>query len=127
MSNFHDPLKIARGNGSAHTGVHHFMIQRLTALALVGLSIWFLVFVLSLLHANFAQARASLAEPVHALAMIAFLGAMFWHAQLGLQVIIEDYVHSNVWQFTLQIALKFLCVAAAIVSIFAVLQIALGS
>ncbi|MDN5924233.1 MAG: succinate dehydrogenase, hydrophobic membrane anchor protein [Xanthomonadales bacterium] len=122
-----DPIKRARGLGSAKHGVHHFMIQRITALALIILGIWFLVLTLGLLNADYWQAHATLARPYNALLMIAFIVAMFWHAQLGLQVVIEDYVHTPRLQITLQIAVKFLCFIAGLASVLAVLRIALGS
>lgn len=127
MNAFRNPLKQARGHGSAHAGVRHFMIQRLTALALVPLVVWMLVLALSLASADYASARTMLAAPLNATATILFLVALFWHAQLGLQVIVEDYVHGHVWQFTLQIAIRFLCLVLAVASILAVLRIALGS
>lgn len=127
MSNLRNPMKRARGLGSAKLGVHHFMIQRITALALIVLGIWFVMLVLSLMHADYTSAHAVLARPFNALLMIAFVVAMFWHAQLGLQVIIEDYVHKPATQLTLQIAVKFLCFIAAVASVLAVLRIALGS
>lgn len=127
MSDFRSPLKQARNHGSAHAGVRHFMIQRLTALALVPLVVWMLVLTLSLASSDYASARTLLAEPLNATLSILFLLALFWHAQLGLQVIVEDYVHGHAWQFTLQIIIRFLCLALAVAAVFAVLRIALGS
>ena len=120
-----NPLKIARGLGSAHSGVHHWWVQRLTAAALVGLGIWFLVLVLSLLHADYLTARAAVAQPWNALLLVAFLLAMFWHAALGLQVVIEDYVHTRWKEVVLLAAVYFLAVLGALASVLAVLRIAL--
>lgn len=127
MSHLRDPMKLARGLGSAKHGVRHFMVQRITALALIVLGIWLVMLVVSLMHADYTSAHAALARPFNALLMIAFLIAMFWHAQLGLQVVIEDYIHTPTMQLTLQIAVKFLCFIAAIAGVLAVLRIALGS
>jgi succinate dehydrogenase / fumarate reductase membrane anchor subunit len=120
------PIKIARGLGSARTGAHHFMVQRITAVALIGLGLWFVWIVLSMLHMDYAAAHALLAQPFNAVLMIAFVVAAFWHAQLGLQVVIEDYVHNRGLELTLQIAVKFLCFLGAAASVLAVIRIALG-
>ena len=121
------PIKIAKGLGSAHSGVHHFMVQRITAVALLGLSGWFVWIVLAMLHMDYAAAHALIARPLNALLMISFLVAMFWHTQLGLQVVVEDYVHTRWLELSLQIAIKFLCFLGAAASVLAVIRIALGS
>lgn len=120
-----DPLKIARGLGSAHSGVHHWWVQRVTAAALVVLGIWFVVLVLSLLHADFLTARAAVAQPWNALLLIAFVLVVFWHAALGLEVVIEDYVHTRWKEVVLLVAVYFLAVLGALASVLAVLRIAL--
>ncbi len=120
-----DPLKVARGLGSAHSGVHHWWVQRVTAAALIPLGIWFVVLVLRLLGADFATARFTLAQPWNALLMIAFLLAMFWHAALGLQVVIEDYVHTRWREVMALVAVYFLAVIGALASVLAVLRIVL--
>ncbi len=127
MTAMRDPMKRALGLGSAKHGVQHFMIQRITALALIVLSIWFMVLVLGLLGSDYLTARLALAQPFNAVLMIAFVVAVFWHAQLGLQVIVEDYVHTTWLQLTLQIAIKFLCFIAGVAAVLAVLRVALGS
>ena len=120
-----DPLKIARRLGSAHSGVHHWWVQRVTAAALVVLGIWFVILVLSLLGADYVTARTTLAAPWNALLMIAFVLAMFWHAALGLQVVIEDYVHTRWKEVSAVVAVYFLAVIGALASVLAVLRIAL--
>ena len=124
---FRTPLKIANGLGSAKSGVHHFMSQRITAVALIGLGLWIVWIALDALHMDYAAARAMIAKPWNAVLMIAFLIASFWHAQLGLQVIVEDYVHSKGPELALQIAIKFICFLGAAASVLAVIRIALGS
>ena len=126
MSSLRTPLKKAVGLGSARHGVHHFMVQRVTAVALMLLGIWFIWLVLKLLHLDYAAAHALVAQPLNAVLMLAFVIATFWHAQLGLQVVIEDYVHAFVLQRVLQITVKFLCFLGAAASVFAVIRIALG-
>jgi succinate dehydrogenase / fumarate reductase membrane anchor subunit len=122
-----NPLQRARGLGSAKDGVGHWWTQRTTAIALIGLGIWFVILVLGLLHADYPTARAAIARPWNALLMIAFLVAMFWHAVLGLQVVIEDYVHTRWKEVFLLVAIKFLAVLGALASVLAVLRIALGN
>jgi succinate dehydrogenase / fumarate reductase, membrane anchor subunit len=126
MSTLRTPLKKAVGLGSARHGVHHFIVQRITAVALMLLGFWFVWLVLELLHLDYAGARALLAQPLNAVLMLAFVVAAFWHAQLGIQVVIEDYVHAHGLQLLLQIAIKFLCFLGAAASVLAVIRIALG-
>jgi succinate dehydrogenase / fumarate reductase membrane anchor subunit len=121
------PLKIALGLGSAKSGAHHFMVQRVTAVALAGLSLWVVWIVLEMLHLDYSAARALIARPWNAVLTIAFVIASFWHAQLGLQVVIEDYVHAKGLELFMQIAVKFLCFLGAAASVLAVVRIALGS
>ena len=121
------PIKIARGLGSAKTGAHHFMVQRITAVALLGLGVWFVWIVLSMLHMDYAAARSLIAQPLNGVLMLAFIVALFWHAQLGLQVIIEDYVHAHGLELGLQITVKFLCFLGAAASVLAVIRIALAT
>jgi succinate dehydrogenase / fumarate reductase, membrane anchor subunit len=127
MSDLRTPLKIARGLGSAQHGAHHFMVQRITAVALIGLCVWFVWLVLTMLHSDYAAAHALIAMPLNAVLMTAFLVAMFWHTQLGLQVIVEDYVHTRWLELSLQILIKFLCFLGGAASVLAVIRIALGS
>ncbi len=121
------PLARVRGLGSAQTGADHWWRQRLTALALLVLGLWFVALTLDLLHASYVSAHAMLAQPLNALLMIAFTAVMFWHAQLGLQVVIEDYVDTRWLALTLQIAIKFLAALGALACALAVLRIALGN
>lgn len=127
MSRYRTPLKNVRGLGAAKTGTEHFVHQRLTATALVALSIWFLVFVLSLVGADYVTASEAIAKPWNAVLVVGFLVAMFWHAQLGLQIVLEDYIHNSLVALALQTLVKFIAVLGAIVSIFAVVRIALGA
>lgn len=124
---FRSPIKNARGLGSAKDGVQHFIVQRITAIALLLLSIYLVAFLISLAGADYAAARAAVAHPCNAILLIAFLLAMFWHGQLGLQVIIEDYVHTAWLAIASQLAVRFICVLAALASVLAVVRIALGA
>lgn len=126
MSRLRTPLKRAVGLGSAKDGVHHFAVQRLTAIALIGLTVWFVWFVLGLLGADYLTAIDAVSRPFNAVLLVAFLVAAFWHAQLGLQVIIEDYVHAPGPALASQVAVRFACFLGALAGIFAVVRIALG-
>ncbi|KAA8918912.1 MULTISPECIES: succinate dehydrogenase, hydrophobic membrane anchor protein [Xanthomonas] len=126
MSRYRTPLKNVRGLGAAKTGTEHFVLQRLTATALVPLSIWFLIFVLSLLGSDYVAATEAVAKPWNAILLVGFLIAAFWHAQLGMQVVLEDYVHTSLLALAAQTIVRFVAVLGAIVSIFAVARIALG-
>ena len=125
-TNFRTPMKTALGLGSARSGAHHFMALRITSVALIALCVWFVWLVLAALHTDYAGARALVAEPWNAVLMIAFLIASFWHAQLGLQTIVEDYVHAKGLEIATQIAIKFACFLGAAASVLAVIRIALG-
>ena len=122
---YRTPLKNVRGWGSAKTGTEHFIHQRLTAAALVLLGLWFVWFVISLVGSDYASAVQAVSRPWNVIALVGFLSAMFWHAQLGLQVILEDYIHNSLMALALQTTVKFVAVLGAIVSIFAVARIAL--
>lgn len=122
-----NPLKHARGLGSAHSGVPHFVAQRVTAIALVLLSVWLVYLLAKLIGADFAQARALVGHPCNAVLMAAFLVAMFWHGKLGLQVVIEDYVHAPGRAIVCQLIVVFVCAIAALASVLAVVRIALGA
>lgn len=123
---YRNALKQARGWGSAKEGVQHFIIQRITAIALIALGLYFLWLVISLVGSDYATARATVAAPWNAVLIVAFLIAMFWHSQLGLQVVIEDYVGRPWLAVTLHLLVRFVCVLAALASAFAVIRIAVA-
>ena len=119
------PLARARGLGSGKTGTEHFWIQRVTAIALALLVPWLIGVLVSMAGADADAARAMLARPWNAILMTAFAVAMFWHAKLGIQVVIEDYVHTRASEVTLQLLNTFLCTLGAIASVYAIARIAL--
>jgi len=122
MSQLRDPLAVARGLGSAKGGTSHWWVQRLTSAALLLLTPWFLVLMLRLAGAEQYDVRSAIAQPLNATLMIAWLLSLFWHAQLGLQVVVEDYVHG--WaEWFLQLSIRFLCVIGAIASVLSVCRI----
>jgi succinate dehydrogenase / fumarate reductase membrane anchor subunit len=122
-----NPLKVALGLGSAKDGTHHFLVQRVTAIALVLLGLYAVGLVISLVGADFADVRARVGHPVNATLLIAFLVANFWHARLGLQVVIEDYVHTALPYTVLQLFVAFACWIAGLASVLAVVRVMLGA
>jgi succinate dehydrogenase / fumarate reductase membrane anchor subunit len=117
-----DPLKIARGLGSAKNGTGHWWTQRLTALALLLLTPWFLWLALGLVGADHYAVRMTLARPLTATLLLAYVLSMFWHAQLGLQVVIEDYVHGWI-EILLQVLVKLAYAIGAIACVVALARI----
>ena len=120
------PLGRVRGLGSAKNGTSHWWVQRLTALLLVVTLPWFIWLLLSTAGADFATLRLTLAQPLNAMMMTLLVIGAFWHAQLGLQVVIEDYLHGGL-EIGLQILVKFACLAAGIASVIAIGRIAFGT
>ena len=108
------PLARVLGTGSAKEGVDHWWWQRLTAVALVPLGIWFVIAVISLVGAGYAEAHAWVSAPLNMVLLIAFAAALLHHAQLGLQVVIEDYVHHEAWKLTGLLVVKGLAALAFI-------------
>jgi succinate dehydrogenase / fumarate reductase membrane anchor subunit len=126
-SNMRDPLAQARGLGSAKDGVHHWWMQRLTAIALALLSPWFVWMLVSLIGADQGEVRSTIANPRYALPLLAFVLALFWHAKLGLQVVIEDYVHVRWLEVAMQIAVTFACAFGALACVFAIARTVLSA
>ena len=127
VKNFRAPLKRAIGLGSAMEGTGHFLWQRVTAIALVLCGVYLIGLLFGLTGADYPVARAMVADPVNAVILVAFLIAAFWHAKLGLQVIIEDYVHTPLLGGIAHLANIFVCALAAIAGVLAIVRIALGS
>lgn len=121
------PIKRARGLGSAKGGTDHFIVQRITSVALLFLSVYVIGLVISLVGDDYVAVRATVADPLHATLLIAFTIATFWHTKLGFQVVIEDYVHTPVWAVTLHLLNMFVCALAAIAGVLAIVRIALGA
>lgn len=114
-----------KGLGSAKEGVSHWRLQRLTALALVPLSLWFVVSLLCVFDDSHAAIVAWVSAPYVTVLLIALSIASFWHLQLGLQVVIEDYVHTAWKQIVLQVCLRIGAALGALIAIVSVLKISL--
>ena len=119
------PLGRVLGHGAAKEGVHHWWIQRLTSIALIPLSIWFLISLLALPSLDYATVHAWAAQTWTALLLVLFIGISAWHSKLGVQVVIEDYVHGGTKTLSLILS-TFAHSLVAAAAIFAVLKVAFG-
>lgn len=126
MSELVTPLKRARGLGSAKRGVGHFIGQRVSAVALLLLSPWVLWSGVHLAGRDYGDARAWLASPVNASLLILLILAGFYHAQLGMRVIIEDYIGRPFTRTLLLIANTFIAALAATVASVSILGVIFG-
>lgn len=116
-----------RGLGSAHNGAHHWLVQRFTAIGNLLLVGWLIVSILLLPNMDYATVREWLRAPISATAMALLLISTFWHARLGIQVLIEDYVHEHGSKFACIAALNLAVFAGAGFGLFCVIRLALGA
>ena len=124
MSSRQTPLHSVQGMGASHSGTGHFWRQRVTAAALVPLGLWFAYTVVGLAGAGEVAALGYLAHPWNALLMAAFVTTMLYHMSLGLQVIIDDYVHSAGMKVFLQFLNLLVAFATWSACLFAIIRIA---
>ena len=117
----------ARGLGSAKDGTHHWWMQRITAIALVPLTGWLVGSLVAIGAADHAQTVQWIRSPAVSIALLLTVAALFHHAQLGVQVVIEDYLHAEWKKLAALIAVRLLTIAVAATAAFSVLRIALGS
>ena len=115
-----------RGLGSAKEGAHHWWLQRVTAIANLVLLLWFIFSLVRLPSLDYASVVLWLRQPVTAVPMLLLIVSVFWHLRLGVQVMIEDYVH-GASKVVAMLALNFYVLAGAAAAVFAVLKIALGA
>lgn len=125
-SSMRTPLARIRYLGSAHAGTDHFWKQRVTSVALIPLTIAFVLIIISLVGRNQAAAIQIIGSPFVAITMLLFVLSGVHHMWLGMQVIIEDYVHNEDWKLTCLMANTFFSFTIAITCIFAVLKVAFG-
>ncbi len=118
------PLGRVRGLGAAHGGTHHWWLQRVTSVALLPLTLWFVFAVSALAGAPYERVVSWIAQPFNAVLLLLSIGIGFHHTANGLQVVIEDYVRPEFARKAANLAQKGLCLVAALVSALAVLRIA---
>ena len=126
-SDLRTPLARARGLGSARVGVHHWWAQRLTAIALIPLVVWFAISLVMMSGADYGAVRAWIGSPMVMVLLILTIAVGLHHGQLGLQVVIEDYVHGDGSKLALIVAVRFVAVLFGLAAIVAVLRIGFGS
>ena len=120
------PLGHVRGLGSAKEGTHHWWAQRLTAIALIPLCVWLIYSLVSMTGMEHSVVIEWIDSPIVTVLLILFIFSLFYHAQLGMQVVIEDYIESEVLKISSIILNKFVMLFAGLVSIVAVLRVSLG-
>lgn len=118
------PLGRVLGLGSAREGVEHWWRQRTTALLLVPLTLWFVITAIGLIGADRAAIAAWMHNPMAAVFMVLLIVATFYHAALGLQVVIEDYVHGEAARITTLLVMRLLCILFVLRGVLAVLKLA---
>ena len=119
------PLGRAMGLGSAKEGVEHWWMARVSAVALIPLTLWFVASIIAHTGSDYVTFIVWLRMPLVSILMVLLLIALFYHTALGLQVVIEDYVHSEA-KFGALIAVRLGCVALAVAGIMATMRIAFG-
>ena len=120
------PLGRVRGLGSARSGAHHWWLERLTSVSTLLLFIWFVISLIRLPALDHETIVEWLASPIAAVPMLLLIVSTFWHLKLGLQVVIEDYVHEEGSKLFSILLLNFFTIAAGALAFFAVLKIAFG-
>ena len=126
MTDMKTPLAKVRGLGSAKDGTHHWWLQRVTAIANIPLVIFMVISFVGNVGKSHAEWVAWLKQPFASVLVILFIANFVYHMRLGLQVLVEDYVHDHGTKVASMLVLTFACVLIAALSIFSVLRIAFG-
>ncbi len=121
--NLRTPLAMARGLGSAKEGSHHWWHQRVTALALVPLSLWFIYSLISMVGEDYVTVVHWLRLPYVSVLLLLFIVSLFYHAVLGIQVVIEDYIESEWQKITCIILVKFITAIGTLASVLSILYV----
>ena len=120
------PMRRVRGLGSTKSGTEDWWNQRVTSVALVPLSAFVVILMVSLIGADRAAVLARVGHPLVAAGLILTLGAVAWHMQLGMRVIVEDYIHGHGLKLAALVANAFFSILVAVLGVFAVLKISFG-
>ncbi len=121
------PFDRPQGLGSAKSGVGHWWGQRLSAVALIPLTLWFVASLIAHAHLDYGAVIAWLRMPSTAILMVLLLVALFYHTALGIRVVIEDYVHVEWVKFAAVVVVELACFALAVAGIFAALRVAFSA
>jgi succinate dehydrogenase / fumarate reductase membrane anchor subunit len=124
---FRTPLGVARGLGSAKSGTGHWWAQRVTALALIPLVLWFAGSVTGLVRADYVVVQVWMHTPNVAILLSLFLATLLYHAYLGVQVVVEDYVHTEWLKLASLLVIKFACILLGAAGVFTALRVAFGA
>jgi len=119
------PLGKVRGLGSAKSGTEHWWMQRVTAIANIPLTLIAMIIVISLVGADHATVTARLGHPLVVMVLLAFIGSVTWHMRLGMQVVIEDYIHTPWMEMTAHLLVKFAMTLGMVVSAISILRVVL--
>ena len=120
------PLSRVLGLGSAKDGTGHWWSQRLSAIALLVLTVWLVSSLIALNGLSHSEVLGWISGPWNAVALVLFIASLFYHSNLGIQVVVEDYVHQDGVKLATLVLSAFVHAALAVAGIFAVLRIALG-
>lgn len=118
------PLGRVRGMGSARSGTHHWWMQRVTSIALLPLTLWFVLSMIGLAGASYLETLLWIAQPLNAVLMLVLIGLTFHHMASGLQVVVEDYVRDEFGRIATVLVIKAAALLMAIACAFSVLRIA---
>ena len=124
--NFRSAARRVRGLGAARTGTSHFIMQRVTSVALIFLTVAFIVVAIALLGRNHAAVVQILGSPIVAVIILLFVAATVYHMWVGMQEIIIDYVHDDAPKFAALLANSFFCIVVGVACAFAILKLSFG-
>jgi succinate dehydrogenase / fumarate reductase membrane anchor subunit len=124
---FRSAIADLEARGSAHEGAGHWKLQRLTAIANVPLVLWFVISMVRLTGADYGQVSIWLGQPINTILMVLLVVSTFWHARLGIQVVLEDYVHHEGIHVGSLVLLNLGAIALAASCLVAILKVSLGS
>ena len=121
------PLNRVLGLGSARDGTEHFWAQRVSGIAIALLGLWFVVSMATLPGFAYSDALAFIGAPLHGVLLILLVAAVAYHSYLGVQVVVEDYVHGHGLKLVVLIAARFVHIALAAAGVYGILKIGLGA
>ena len=121
------PMRNARGLGAAGDGTHHWIVQRISGVALIPLSLWFIFNAICLVKLSHGDVTEWISSPINTTLMVLLIASVFYHSQVGLQVVIEDYIPAKGPKVAMLLATQFINAFLAVAGILAVLKIAFGA